>query len=137
MRRRVRACASVTHLPIEKNALNIDMFMPEGQDKRLRVITSKLRNEPGCTETLVQLSAIAHASQRTISRLFIEETGMSFNRWRERLRIMTAIEKMVSGQTIMEIAMDLGYQSASSFTTAFTRLAGTPPRQYMKLLKLE
>lgn len=121
---------------LKKNALNADMFMPEGRDKRLRIITSKLRNEPGCTDTLEQLSALAHASQRTIARLFAEETGMPFNRWRERLRIMTAIEKMVSGQTIMEIAMDLGYQSASSFTTAFTRLAGSPPRQYMKLLKL-
>ncbi|MEI3775645.1 AraC family transcriptional regulator [Pectobacterium brasiliense] len=122
---------------LKKNKLKTDMFIPEGRDKRLRSITRHLRNDPGCILTLEQLSAQAYASQRTISRLFVEETGMSFIRWRERLRTMVAIEKMLAGETILGIALDLGYQSASSFTTAFTRLAGMPPRQYMKLLTLD
>ncbi|UXY08936.1 AraC family transcriptional regulator [Kosakonia sp. ML.JS2a] len=122
---------------LKKNTLKTDMFIPEGRDKRLRSITTHLRNDPGCTQTLAQLSAQAHASQRTLSRLFAEETGMSFIRWRERLRTMVAIEKMSAGQTILGVALDLGYQSASSFTTAFTRLTGMPPRQYMKLLVLD
>jgi len=49
---------------------------------------------------------------------------------------MTAIERMISGHSIIDVALNLGYQSASSFTTAFTRLTGMPPRQYMKILKL-
>lgn len=121
---------------LQKNTLDSGMFVPEGHDKRLRFITTKLRNNPGCTDTLLELSMQAHASRRTVARLFAEETGMTFLRWRERLRIMVSIEKMISGQSIMEIALDLGYQSASSFTTAFTRISGMPPRQYMKVLNL-
>jgi len=70
---------------LQKNSLELDMFVPEGQDKRLRIVTDKLRNDPGCTDTLAQLADLAHASQRTLARLFSEEIGMPFIRWRERL----------------------------------------------------
>ncbi|WP_215845083.1 helix-turn-helix domain-containing protein [Candidatus Pantoea bituminis] len=122
-------------MPVRKNVSQSNFFIPEGQDKRLRFITQKLKNTPGCTDTLSELAEQSCASQRTIARLFLNETGMTFLVWRERLRIIAAVEKLIAGESVLGTALDLGYQSASSFTTAFTRIVGDPPRKYTRRCK--
>jgi AraC-like DNA-binding protein len=116
---------------IEKRVLKSTHYVPEGQDKRLLAITTFLREQPGCRQDFVTLSLNAGASPRTMARLFEKETGLSFSQWRERLRMVVAIDRLVSGQAISQVALDLGYQSASSFTAVFSRIMGMPPRRYL------
>lgn len=60
---------------------------------------------------------------------------MTFRRWREHMRLVTSIDKLARGETITATALELGYASASSFTTLFTRVLGVPPRRYMSLIR--
>ncbi|RDU95929.1 AraC family transcriptional regulator [Trinickia dinghuensis] len=111
------------------------LFVPHGGDRRLRQAIDILRLDPGNDINLDDLAARVHTSSRTLARLFTAETKMTFGRWREHLRIVCAVDKLTRGQSITQTALDLGYGSASSFTTLFTRQLGMPPRRYMEQLR--
>jgi len=110
------------------------LFVPHGNDRRLRAAIDILKNSPEQDVNFDHLAQQALTSSRTLARLFVSETGMTFRRWREHLRIVLAIDRLSRGQSITQTALELGYQSVSSFTTLFTRTLGHPPRKYMELL---
>lgn len=111
------------------------LFVPQGRDPRLVRVINRLRLEPGEEATLDDLADLAASSPRTLARLFLSETGMTFGRWREHLRIVSAVDRLVRGQTITQTALELGYGSPSSFTTMFTRILGMPPARYLKEMR--
>jgi AraC-like DNA-binding protein len=120
---------------VQKQPRGVGLFVPSGTDPRLRRVTARLRADPGCNATISQLAADAGASVRTLSRLFRAETGMSARRWREHLRMVVAVDRLTRGHSIVDTAFGLGYASASSFTSLFTRLLGAPPRRYVLNLR--
>ncbi len=111
------------------------LFVPYGHDPRLRRAIEFLVADPGSTIGFPELAAQAGASTRTLARLFVTETGVSFGRWREHLRIVTAVDRLTRGRSITQTALELGYQSPSAFTTMFTRLLGMPPGRLLKTLR--
>ncbi|KAG9557065.1 hypothetical protein KCV01_g21959, partial [Aureobasidium melanogenum] len=90
--------------------------VPDGKDKQVRMITRHLRDHPSSNETLGELGARFGMSERTLARKFQQETGLNFRPWRDRLRIVTAIERMLQGEPLTAIALDVGYSGASSFS---------------------
>lgn len=110
------------------------LFVPHGKDRRLRTAINMIREAPGADIQLEELARQSATSGRTLARLFTHETGMSFRRWLEYFRVVCAIDRLAQGQSITETALELGYQSASSFTTLFTRVLGHPPKRYMLFL---
>ena len=120
---------------VQRPAPRLALFIPHGEDPRLRRVTEHLLAEPGDRGTIDDLARMAGASPRTIARLFLSETGMSFGRWRDHLRVTVAVERLVRGQSITETALDLGYQTASAFTTMFTRILGQPPGKLVRSLE--
>ena len=67
---------------------------------------------------------------RTLTRLFQRETGMSFVRWRQQLHIGLALQRLASGTSVTNVALDLGYESTSAFIAMFRRMLGTTPARY-------
>lgn len=55
---------------------------------------------------------------------------MSFGRWRQQLHIGLALQRLASGQSVMNVAFDLGYESTSAFIAMFRRMLGTTPARY-------
>lgn len=108
------------------------LFLPSGNDPRVLRITEFLRSNPANTASFDKLAKMAGSSRRTLSRLFLADTGMTFVRWRNHLRIVTAIDKLVRHVPIAQIAIELGFNSQSSFTTMFTRTMGEPPGRYLR-----
>ena len=108
------------------------LFLPSARDVRVLRVMQLLRADPANDRQLDELARMAGSSRRTMSRLFLSETGMSFARWRDHLRIVTALDMLVRGVPILQIAVDLGYNSQSSFTTMFTRIIGIPPARYLR-----
>jgi len=111
------------------------LFVPYGHGPRLRRAIEFLVAHPGNTISFPELAAQAGASTRALARLFVTETGMSFGRWREHLRIVAAVDRLTHGRSITQTALELGYQSPSAFTTMFTRLLGMPPGRLLKTLR--
>lgn len=108
------------------------MHLPIPSDQRLARITHLLRRSPGDHRTLGDWAGEAGASERTLVRLFQSETGMTFSAWRERLRLMSAIPRLVNGDSVTAVALDLGYRSPSAFIAMFRRNTGATPAQYVR-----
>ncbi|MCB8875034.1 AraC family transcriptional regulator [Acidisoma silvae] len=120
---------------LRRPASRLALFVPYGQDARLRRVTQHLLADPGSTAGLDDLAKLAGASPRTLLRLFQAETGMTLSRWREHLRVTVAVDRLSRGRSITETALALGYQSPSAFTTMFTRLMGQPPRALLRTME--
>jgi AraC-like DNA-binding protein len=120
---------------VRRPSAALTLFVPYGQDPRLRRVTQHLLSDPGSDAGLDDLAKMAGASPRTLLRLFQAETGMTLSRWREHLRVTVAVDRLSRGHSITDTALALGYQSPSAFTTMFTRLMGQPPRKLLKTLE--
>ncbi|MCE1225522.1 MAG: helix-turn-helix transcriptional regulator [Geobacteraceae bacterium] len=108
------------------------LHLPMARDERvMRVIEALLHNPEDC-RGLEQWSSLAGASSRTLARLFVAETGLTFGQWRKRLVLQEAIKRLDQGQPVTRIAFDLGYQSLSAFIEMFRKELGASPRQYAR-----
>jgi AraC-like DNA-binding protein len=67
---------------------------------------------------------------RTAQRLFLSETGMAFAQWRQRLRLLVAMERLGAGLNVTQTAFEVGYASVSAFVSAFRCEFGVTPGQY-------
>lgn len=78
--------------------------------------------------TIEELAAHFHYSRRQINRIIQSCMGMSYKELTQKLRMERAQTLLRQGNlTLSEIALQLGYSSASSFHRAFTRYYGFPP----------
>src|SRR5690349_1992911 len=62
------------------------VHLPEPTDPRLAAVCAVLRRDPADARTLADLGADAGVGERTLTRLFRAEFGMSFPQWRTQLR---------------------------------------------------
>src|SRR5882724_279020 len=87
--------------------LGLDLPMPH--DPRLGRICRALRADPGSTRTLEEWGREAGGSGRTLARLFVRETGLTFAAWRQQARLLAALARLAAGEPVTRIALDLGY----------------------------
>ncbi|MFJ1302792.1 AraC family transcriptional regulator [Pseudomonadota bacterium AL_CKDN230030165-1A_HGKHYDSX7] len=106
--------------------------LPFPADSRAVHLANILRADPANREPLDVLAHRVGSSPRTIERLFRAEAGLSFGSWRQRHRLLTAMELLAYGESVMNVALDVGYESASSFVAAFRSMFGTTPARYFK-----
>lgn len=107
------------------------LHLPAPVDGRLRSITDALVADPANNTELQQWAQSVGASSRTLARLFERETGMTFSAWRQQLRLLSAIERLTAGQSVTNVALDLGYQSPSAFIAMFRRVLGSSPGKFV------
>ncbi len=100
------------------------------QDERLWKACEIVAHNPADASSLDELAKVACISRRSFTRLFRQETGMSFAEWRQQMRLMEALSLMGAGRSITLTAYDVGYSSPSAFTAAFHRTFGLSPSQY-------
>lgn len=113
------------------------LHLPEPRDDRLHAVTDLLHADPGRTATLAELGRAAGASERTLSRLFHAELGMSFHRWRTILRVHHALAHLTHGMSVTETSTECGWSNPSSFIDAFTEVVGQTPGRYRAELRDE
>lgn len=105
----------------------LSLVIPMPRDRRLVRLCDALLADPRREETLEAWSAEAGASPRTLSRLFLAETGLGFTVWRQRVRFHSALEALVRGEPVGQVARANGYASASAFGAAFRKALGISP----------
>lgn len=99
-------------------------------DIRARRICEALLEDPADNRSLESWGNQVGASSRTLARLFLRDTGITFSDWVRRMRLSLALDRLVRGQSVTSIAFDLGYASPSAFCTMFRRTLGTSPGRY-------
>jgi len=72
------------------------------------------------------------ASRRTVERRFAAETGMSIGRWRQRQRLVRALELLAAGEPVTSVAVAVGYSTPSAFSAMFREQLGEPPSSYFR-----
>ncbi len=81
--------------------------------------------------TLQKLADYLHVSESYLSRLFKDETGISFTRYLNEIRIQRSKELLLNTKmTIVEIALFVGYEDQSYFTKVFRKLTGITPKKF-------
>jgi AraC-like DNA-binding protein len=107
------------------------MYLPISADSRLQHLATSLLNEPGDRGTVEELAARYAMSERTFARLVVKETGMTFGRWRQRLHILVALQRLSAGASVQAVSLDLGYETPSAFITMFKKTMGKSPRRFL------
>ena len=106
--------------------------LPLPASNRARRICEALMTNPSIDETLERWGERVGASSRTLARMFREETGMTFGQWREQLRLGEAVSKLSTGRSIADVAHDLGYADARTFSAMFRRAFGCSPQEHQR-----
>lgn len=99
-------------------------------DRRLTAWLASLVEGEGIAPLLNVLSEQVGASSKTISRIFIKETGMSYQDWRQQWRLQQAILRLAGSSQVNDVAYQLGFSSDSAFIAFFKQQTGKTPRQY-------
>lgn len=110
----------------------LPLHLPHPADADLREICEEIVTTPDSTSTLADWGARLGLDPKTIQRRFARETGMTFGQWRQQARLLAALEKLAAGAKILDVALDLGYDSPSAFATMFKRQFGVPPSAFFR-----
>ncbi len=92
---------------------------------------SELRTAPLDGLSLRGLAERLGCSERQLSRLFLEEMGITFREWATSLRIERACRLLSVGPlSVTEVAAETGWSSLAHFNDAFRRRVGRTPSAY-------
>ncbi|MGY2374465.1 AraC family transcriptional regulator [Pseudomonas sp. SDO524_S393] len=108
-----------------------DLHLPMPRDLRLRRLANRLLADPADKATLDQWAVRIGMSERSMTRLLLEELGLSFGRWRRQLHVILSVQRLAKGESVQRVALDLGYENASGFITMFRKTVGQPPARYL------
>jgi len=100
------------------------------KDRRLMIIFKALMESPQQDTKLSSWAKQVGASERTLSRLFTKELGMTFPLWRQHLRLVSSLSLLETNLSVQAIAFNVGYNTDSSFIYAFKNLFKQTPQQY-------
>lgn len=109
----------------------LTLHAPLPQDPRLARVCRQLFEAPSIAAELDAMAAQAGMSRRTFTRSFRAQTGASFADWRQQVCLLAAIDRLSQAQAVTRVALDLGYASPSAFASAFRRVLGETPTQYV------
>ena len=102
-------------------------------DKQMSAAINSMHSDPAHHWTVQELAKHAGMSRSTFAVKFKETVGASPIEYLARWRMLVAGDRLVnSSDPVSAIALSLGYESESAFSTAFKRVMGCSPRQYSR-----
>jgi AraC-like DNA-binding protein/mannose-6-phosphate isomerase-like protein (cupin superfamily) len=112
----------------------LPLSLPFPDDARLAQRCRRFMDNPTAQDTLDLWSGELGLSRRTFTRLFRQETGLTFSTWQRRACLLSALPRLLGGERVTTIAYDLGYSSPAAFTVMFKQLVGLAPNSYRKTM---
>ena len=110
----------------------IPLHLPMPCDARLKKICHSLIEQPAARSNAREWAEAAGMGERTLHRLFSQDTGMTFSQWREQARLLSALREIAEGKKGIEVAFNCGYASQSAFSAMFRRHFGVPPSAFYR-----
>ena len=119
-----------------KMGVKMSLELPWPNDERLQQLCENLLNNQGYLPTLDNLADKINVSSRTLMRLFVKETGLTFRHWVQQMHVISAVTLLDDGYSLTKIAHRLGYASAESFGNMFKRRTGYSPGKFTRRLTM-
>lgn len=113
-----------------RTASQVELHLPVPRDPALKRLAMRLAEAPGDARDLSTLAREAGLSERSLFRNFQKETGLSPGQWRRHMQLLRSLELLAEGRSVMETALEVGYESAGAFTRAFHQIVGVTPSVY-------
>jgi len=105
----------------------VALDLPVPRDPRARRFADLVTDKPGDGRSTAQLARKSGASLRTLERCFLAETGVAVGEWRRRVRLFHAMRLLEAGKAVGVVADEVGYDSVSAFSQAFSKQFGRSP----------
>ncbi len=106
----------------------LELVMPA--DDRARRVALEFLADPSQRLTRAEWAARVGASERTLERLFAQETNTTLGRWKAQARLLEALRLLGAGHSVTQVAIAVGYETPSAFISMFRRALGTTPARY-------
>ncbi|MHA6160452.1 AraC family transcriptional regulator [Pseudomonas sichuanensis] len=106
------------------------LHVPSPRSPALQALCEALRLAPAEDWSLARAAAHSGLNARTLTRAFQRETGLSLVQWLRRMRLLAGLDALAAGHSVLEVALDQGYDSPSAFTAMFRRTLGVSPTVY-------
>ena len=106
--------------------------MPEAKSEILKEICENIKVDLSAANSLEMVAEQHALSSKTLSRLFKKELNMNFSVWLKQAKLLQALTDLEMRKPILNIALDLGYESPSAFSYMFKRQMGMTPTEYIK-----
>jgi len=100
-------------------------------DERLAAAIRRMHESPAQPWTVAQLAKEAALSRSAFFKRFSQTVGLAPMEYLLTWRMALAESLLRQKGSIADVAQQVGYSSASTFSIAFTRHVGLPPRRYM------
>ena len=104
------------------------LSLPVSSHPKIRAMADALVSQPDDRSTFKTWAKRLALSERSLARLMLRETGLTFGRWRQQLII--ALRELASGVSVQNVAANLGYESVNAFITMFKKTMGSTPAHY-------
>ena len=106
-------------------------FLPMPATPAARRVAERAIADPAHRLDLAALAHRAATSVRTASRLFPLETGLTFKAWRQRARIVHAMDRLGRGDAIARVCAACGFATTAAFAAAFRQVTGITPTMFL------
>ncbi|CAI8841121.1 MULTISPECIES: helix-turn-helix domain-containing protein [Kosakonia] len=104
--------------------------LPVSAHAKIRAMADTLVSHPEDRSTFKEWAKRLALSERSLARLMLRETGLTFGRWRQQLHLIIALQALASGESVQNVATKLGYESVNAFITMFRKTMGSTPAHY-------
>lgn len=127
---RRKACVLVDEIE-RAPALHPQIHHP--RDERIAQICRALERDPSDRTPLATWAKHVGASEKTLQRAFTEHTGLTFQQWRNFMRMTFALELHREGRRVIDVAVELGFATEGAYAQSFKKFYGYPPSKISKV----
>ncbi|MDE1179388.1 helix-turn-helix transcriptional regulator [Paraburkholderia sp.] len=108
------------------------LHVPMPRHTALARLCRELIAQPCGDVTLDTWAGRADMHPRTFARAFRRETGMTHGAWCRHTRLLLSLQRLAAGASILDIAIEHGYDSPSAFSAMFRKALGVAPSDYFR-----
>jgi AraC-like DNA-binding protein len=112
----------------------LPLALPYAKEKRLKEVIAYMHNNLQANLLFPAVASAFGLSERSLSRLFQSDVGMSFIQYLTLQRMIRAIQYLLEDKIpVKEVASLVGYNSIPTFSNTFYKTLGIRPSEYMKI----
>jgi AraC-like DNA-binding protein len=109
---------------------SLPTHLPMPQSEGLRLALGWLLEANRWHLPMHEVASVAAMSERSFTRRFKDEVGLSFRAWRQRARIIASLDLLTADRPVKAIAHSLQFASAAAYGAAFRELMGCTPHAF-------